>query len=127
MDDFDPFVAAARAAYARREWSVARDQFRIARATARARGGDLVGADLALLHDAAWWLGLVDESIALGVDAHRALAACDERRLASWVAIGVAVNHLLRAEAEPGLAWIGRAAGCSPTCRNAQSRATCAT
>jgi DNA-binding CsgD family transcriptional regulator len=111
MDDLDPVVAAARAAYARREWSIARNGFFAARATARGRGGDLGGADLALLHDAAWWLGLVDESIAVGVDAHRALVASDERRLAAWVAIGVAVNHLLRGQTEPGLAWLGRAAG----------------
>jgi DNA-binding CsgD family transcriptional regulator len=111
MDDLDPIVAAARAAYARREWPAARDGFRAARTIAQARGGDLAGVDLALLHDAAWWLGLVDESIAAGADAHRALVATDERRLASWVSIGVAVNHLLRGEPEPGLAWIGRAAG----------------
>ena len=80
-----------------------------ARAVARARGGDLAGADLALLHDAAWWLGLVEESIATGTDAYRALVADDDGRLAAWVAIGVAVNHLLRDEDEPGLAWLDRA------------------
>jgi len=111
MDDLDGVVVAAREAYARREWSTARDGLRAARAVPGGRGGDLAGADLALLHDAAWWLGLVDESITAGGDAYRALVADGDGRLAAWVAIGIAVNHLLRDEEEPGLAWLGRAGG----------------
>ncbi|HSK61086.1 MAG TPA: LuxR C-terminal-related transcriptional regulator [Actinomycetospora sp.] len=104
MDDLDDVVVAARAAYARRDWSRAREGLRAA-----AAAGDLAGADLALLHDAAWWLGLAEESITIGAHAHRALVADGDHRLAAWVAIGVAVNHLLRNEEEPGLAWLGRA------------------
>ena len=110
MDDLDGVVA-AREAYARRQWPAAREGLRTARAVRRGRGGDLAGADLALLHDAAWWLGLADDSVAVGTDAYRALVADGDGRRAAWVAIGVAVNHLLRDEAEPGLAWLGRAGG----------------
>lgn len=110
MDDIDSLVVAGREAYHRRDWSVARDQLAAARSAARARGGDLAGADLALLHDAAWWSGLLKESIAAGTDAHRALVIDHQVRFAAWVAIGVAVNHLLRDEDEPGRAWLGRAA-----------------
>ena len=110
MDDLDTMVVAGREAYQRRDWSAARDKLAAARAAARSRGGDLDGADLALLHDAAWWNGLVEESIATGADAHRVLVTNDKVRLAAWVAIGVAVNHLLRDEDEPGFAWLDRAA-----------------
>jgi len=106
----DEVLAAARGAFARRDWPAARDGLRTARAAAVLGGDDLDGADLALLADAAWWLGLVDESIEAGAAAHTALLAGGEARAASWTAIGVAVNHLMRGEEEPGVGWLGRAA-----------------
>ncbi|PVZ05001.1 helix-turn-helix domain-containing protein [Actinomycetospora cinnamomea] len=106
MDDLDDVLVAARAAYADRRWANAREGL-----GAAAAGRDLPGVDLALLHDAAWWLGRADESIAVGTDAYRELVADGDPRRAAWVAIGVAVNHLLRGEEERGLAWLGRAGG----------------
>jgi ATP/maltotriose-dependent transcriptional regulator MalT len=106
MDDLDDVVVTARAAYADRQWSDACEGLRTAGAA-----GDLSGADLALLHDAAWWSGRAEESITVGADAYRALVADGDHRLAAWVAIGVAVNHLLRDEEETGRAWLGRADG----------------
>ena len=110
MNDLDQMLVAGRDAYHHRDYSTARDRLGAARAASTTRGRDLSGADLAALHDAAWWHGSVAESIATGADAYRALVADHEVRLAAWVAIGIAVNHLLREEEEPGLAWLDRAA-----------------
>jgi hypothetical protein len=110
MNDLDEMLVAGREAYQHRDYSTARDRLVAARAASTARGRDLSGADLAALHDAAWWHGSVAESISTGADAYRALVGDHEVRLAAWVAIGVAVNHLLREEEEPGLAWLDRAA-----------------
>ncbi|MGE3285372.1 MAG: LuxR C-terminal-related transcriptional regulator [Pseudonocardia sp.] len=97
-------LVAARTAYRERRWSAARDGFRAALADA-----PLTGPDLATMADCAWWLGLVDESIAAGEAAHRALMAEGDVRAAAWCAIDVAVNFLLRGDAEAGGRWIDRA------------------
>ncbi|MDQ3629249.1 MAG: hypothetical protein M3419_10650 [Actinomycetota bacterium] len=56
MDEFDEVLEAAREQYRRREWAHARTGFLAARAMR-----ELAGDDLALLADAAWWLGRVDK------------------------------------------------------------------
>jgi DNA-binding NarL/FixJ family response regulator len=97
-------LTAARVAFDAHRWSQAHEGFRAAQAE-----GPLTGPDLAALADCAWWLGLADESITTGEAAHRALLAEGDVRAAAWSAIGVAVNFLLRGEAEMGGGWIGRA------------------
>ena len=108
MDDAtgtDDELAAGRRAYRRRDWPVAHR-----RLTAVGSRCDLSPDDAALLGDAAWWLGLVDESIAAGQAAYHGFVDAGRPRSAASCAIGVAVNLLLRGEVEQGAGWLQRAA-----------------
>ena len=72
-------LAAARAAFAARHWTGAHDGFLAAR-----QDGPLDADDLSALATASWWLGLMDESIAVREEAYeRYLEASDHRRAAS--------------------------------------------
>ena len=95
-------MSAAREAYARRDWRVARDLFRAGPAAA--------AADLSAWADAAWWLGLVDESIEVGERAYAANLAADRLAAAAIDALTVAANYLLRGEESAGSGWLARAA-----------------
>ncbi|MEH1129708.1 response regulator transcription factor [Micromonospora sp. CPCC 206061] len=77
----------ARDAHRRREWQDARDGFRAA-----AERGPLSADDLDAWADAAWWLGLVDESIAAATEAYRLFLADGRPQRAATCAVGVAVN-----------------------------------
>jgi len=105
VNEVEALLATARAAHREHRWPDARAAFRAARARE-----ELTGDDLAALADCAWWSGLVEESIAAGADAYRALFAQGRRRAAATAAVGVAMNHLLRGESALGSAWLGRAA-----------------
>jgi ATP/maltotriose-dependent transcriptional regulator MalT len=105
MDDPTQVLSEARAAFRSGHWPDARARFVAARART-----DLAADDLANLADAAWWLGLVDESNAAGVDAHRAFLAEGRPQQAAMAAVGVAVNSFLRGDPDVGAGWIGRAA-----------------
>jgi DNA-binding NarL/FixJ family response regulator len=104
MSEVDTDLAAARAAYARRRWPEARRLFHAARERA-----PLPADDLTALADADWWLGLVDESVAVGDQAYHAHLGANRPRSAAMAAIGVAVNHFLRGDAALGAGWMGRA------------------
>ncbi|MGY1618101.1 LuxR C-terminal-related transcriptional regulator [Geodermatophilus sp. SYSU D00691] len=105
MSDPGPLLAAARTAHAQQRW----DQAHAAFGAARAEGG-LTADDLAALADCAWWLGRVDESIAVGEEAFRAAVREQRPRAAAMAAIGVAVNLVMRADEVPGSGWLQRAA-----------------
>ncbi len=105
MTDVLGTADAARKAYRAHRWDEAYELFLAAR-----RDATLSAEDLGALADSAWWLGLVDESVAVGEESYRAHLAAGESRQAAWAAIGNAVNHLLRGEDAVGSGWIGQAA-----------------
>ncbi len=94
----------ARAAYLRHDWSSARNGFRVA-----AQRSALSAGDLDAWADAAWWMGLADESVGAGQEAFRRFLAEDRRREAAFSAVGVAVNLFLRGEGVEGSGWLSRA------------------
>lgn len=98
-------LAAARTAYRSRQWPDAHDRFRTVRAHA-----PLGADDLFALADAAWWIGLVDESISAGEAAFHAYLEEEAPRGAAMAAIGIGVNFLLRGDVAVGSGWLGRAA-----------------
>jgi len=61
------------------------------------------------LADNAWWQGQIDDSLAHGETAYRAFLNQGQPRRAAWVAIGIAINHLLRGDETLGSSWLGEA------------------
>jgi DNA-binding NarL/FixJ family response regulator len=104
VEDVGEVLQAARDAYRRRDWPEARARFAAARAA-----GELAAADLDALADAAWWLGEFDEASATLQDAYRRYLDEGLPRAAAMVAIGIAVNALLRGDGVVGTGWAGRA------------------
>jgi DNA-binding CsgD family transcriptional regulator len=96
----------AREAYARRDWPAAHRAWRDA-----LEGGGLPPDELAALADTAWWLGRVDEALAVGAQAYRALLDGGRARAAAMVALTVGLLHLLRGEELKGTDWVGRSNG----------------
>ncbi len=56
----------------------------------------------------AWWLGLIDDSVAAGEQVYRAHLGEGGTCPAAMAALGVALNLLLRGDEPTGLDWIGR-------------------
>jgi len=104
MEQVSDLLAAAREAYARRDWAGARDRLNAVR-----ERESLSADDLFLLGDAAWWLGLVDESLSASEAAYRLYLQGSDHRRAAMSAIAVAVNLFLRGDDEVGSGWISRA------------------
>ncbi|HEV2871335.1 MAG TPA: LuxR family transcriptional regulator, partial [Actinomycetota bacterium] len=104
MEDAAGALDAARDAYRRHDWAGARDGFGAARAA-----GELAGADLDALADAAWWLGDFDQASAVLEEAYRRHLDDGRPGPAAMAAIGVAVNHFLRGDGVVGSGWLGRA------------------
>jgi DNA-binding NarL/FixJ family response regulator len=104
MDQAAEVLQAARDAYRRRDWPGARERFTAARAA-----GELAAEDLEAFSDAAWWLGEVDESLAVLAEAYRRHLDEGRPRSAAMAAIGVAFHHFLRGEGVVGSGWMGRA------------------
>ncbi|MGH2789087.1 MAG: LuxR C-terminal-related transcriptional regulator [Actinomycetota bacterium] len=104
MDDATLNLEAARDAYARRDWLGARDGFRAAR-----DAGELSADDLHIWADAAWWLGLVDESIAAAEEAYRMFLQGTRPRQAASAAMTIAVSLFLRGDDVAGSGWMSRA------------------
>lgn len=97
-------LAAARADFAARHWTGARDGFLTARQVA-----PLDADDLSALAAASWWLGLMDESLAAGKEAYgRYLESSDHRR-AAMRAFDIAYAYFLRGSGEVGAGWLSRA------------------
>jgi DNA-binding NarL/FixJ family response regulator len=104
LDDATLTLEAARNAYARRDWLGARDGFRAARAA-----GELSADDLHSLADAAWWLGLVDESLTASEEAYRMFLQGARPRQAASAAMGIALSLFLRGDDGAGSGWMSRA------------------
>ena len=97
-------LAAARAAFAARDWPGARDGFLAAREDAA-----LDADDLSSLAGAAWWLGLMDESMAVAEEAYRHYLEAPNNRRAAMRAFDVAYAYFLRGDVEVGGGWVSRA------------------
>jgi DNA-binding CsgD family transcriptional regulator/tetratricopeptide (TPR) repeat protein len=104
MGDVTPILDAARDAYARRDWQGARDGLRAAR-----DAGELSADDLHIWADAAWWLGLVDESLAASEEAYRMFLQGARPRQAASAATTIAVSLFLRGDDVAGSGWMSRA------------------
>jgi tetratricopeptide (TPR) repeat protein len=104
MTGTDDVLRRARSAYARRDWPAAyRDLKRLHEQQA------LATDDLHTLGDAAWWLGLIRETLTLSEQCYRRFL--DEGRVdrAATNALDIGFAWFLRGEPTLGLAWIGRA------------------
>lgn len=101
MGDDRDTVQAAREAYARRDWTTAREGFRAV--------GELGTEDLASLADASWWLGLVEESLQLSEQVHQRHLDAGQTARAAMVAIEIGFNQLLRGQEAVGSGWLARA------------------
>ena len=104
MTDVTPILKAAQDAYARRDWLGARDGFLAAR-----EADELSADDLHALADAAWWLGLVDESLAAAEEAYRMFLQGARPRQAASAATNIAVSLFLRGDDVAGSGWMSRA------------------
>ena len=104
MGDVTPILDAAREAYARRDWQGARDGFRASR-----DAGELSADDLHIWADAAWWLGLVDESLAAAEEAYRMFLQGTRPQQAASSAMTIAVSLFLRGDDVEGSGWMSRA------------------
>lgn len=99
--DEDDALRSARAAFARRDWATAREQFRAA--------PSLSTEDQADLATACWWLGLVEESIRSHVEVHRRSQADGSPARAALAALLVAYCEQLRGHQDAGAGWLARA------------------
>jgi DNA-binding NarL/FixJ family response regulator len=97
-------LAAARAAFAKRDWAEAHDGFLATRQEA-----DLDADDLSALAAASWWLGLMDESLAAGEEAYGRYLETTNNRRAAMRAFDIAYAYYLRGNAEVGGGWVSRA------------------
>ncbi len=97
----DDALRLARAAFARRDWAMAREHFRAAPA--------LSTQDQADLATACWWLGLVEESIRAHVEVHRRSQADGSRARAALAALLAAYCEQLRGHHDAGAGWLARA------------------
>src|SRR5919197_1567361 len=97
-------LAAARTAFAARRWADAHHGFVTAR-----QESPLDADDLASLSQAAWWLGLMDESLAAGEEAYRLYLDASNNRRAAYRAFDVAYGYFLKGNVAVGSGWIGRA------------------
>ena len=95
-------VTDARAAYARGDWRAAYD------ALARERD-DLDPAALAMLADAAWWLGDSPESMAVSEELYQRLLAAGSDAEAADRALRLAMEWVTRGDLQIGYAWLARA------------------
>ena len=100
----DTELAAARTAFAARHWADAYERFRAAQ-----QDGSLDADDLAALSQAAWWLGLMDESLAAGEEAYTLYLEASNNRRAAYRAFDVAYGYFIKGNGPVGSGWIGRA------------------
>jgi ATP/maltotriose-dependent transcriptional regulator MalT len=103
MDAVDQRLEQARAAHARRDWPTAYDLFSEVR-----RSGDLSADDLFALADAAWWLGLIRETLAVSEECHERYLSEGRVEDAAMVALGTGFNWFLRGQPEIGTGWVSR-------------------
>jgi DNA-binding NarL/FixJ family response regulator len=97
-------LAAARAAFATRDWAGAHDGFLAARQEV-----PLDADDLNALAEASWWLGLMDESLAAREEAYGRYLEASDNRPAAMRAFDIAYAYFLRGNVEVGGGWVSRA------------------
>ena len=100
----DDLLRGARLAYERRDWPAAYHDLK--------RLHEQVGLgtdDLHALGDAAWWLGLIRETLTFSEQCHQRFL--DEGRVdrAAATALDIGFSWFLRGEPMLGSAWLGRA------------------
>jgi ATP/maltotriose-dependent transcriptional regulator MalT len=93
----------ARAAYARRDWVVAREGFRAAAAEA-----PLAADDLAAMADCSWWLGDLDDSLPAQQEAYRLHLEVGRIADAALMALEIGYTLSLRAEHAQASGWMSR-------------------
>src|SRR5262245_41946911 len=81
-------LARGRDAYGRRDWPTAREAFSALNELGALTDPD----DLFALADAAWWLGLVDESNAVSAEVFRVCLAGGRDQQAAMAAMGIAIS-----------------------------------
>jgi len=104
MPDPDDLLATARASYARRDWAAA---YRSLVAVREQRS--LAADDLYAMADAAWWLGLVKETMIISEECHQHFLAEGRPLRAAMAALGIGFDWFLRGEAAIGSGWLSRA------------------
>ncbi len=95
-------IAAAREAYERRDWQAVVDRL----------GGDrsrLDTDDLALLSDAAWWLGDAPAAMEHSEEIYQRLVAAGDKSVAADRALRLAVAWYTRGDLKIAHAWLARA------------------
>jgi ATP/maltotriose-dependent transcriptional regulator MalT len=97
-------LAAARAAYAARDWITARDRY-------RAVGDEaLAPDDLYALANSSWWLGDLDTALPDLQRAYRSHLDGGRPRAAALVALDIGYTNGLRGDESQASGWLGRAA-----------------
>ena len=104
MDAADERLGEARAAHRRGAWAAAYQLFAEVRASRR-----LATDDLAALSDAAWWLGLIRETLEVSEECHHRLLEEGRLEEAAMVALENGFNWFLRGQPEIGSGWVSRA------------------
>jgi DNA-binding CsgD family transcriptional regulator len=97
-------LAAARTAFGARHWADAHAGFLAAR-----QEGPLDASDMDSLSQAAWWLGLMDESLAAGEEAYELYLDASDNCRAAYRAFDVAYGYFLKGNESVGSGWLGRA------------------
>ena len=104
MPDVADLLARARASYARRDWP---DAYR-GLTTAREQSA-LATEDLQALADAAWWLGLINETLTISEECHQHFLKEGRPLRAAMSALDIGFGWLLRGEIALGSGWVSRA------------------
>lgn len=104
MDAVDERLTKARDAHRRQDWRTAYALFSDLRAT-----GSLATDDLRALGEAAWWLGLIRETLDICEEAHRRYVEEDHLEEAAMVALDSGFHWFLRGQPDIGSGWINRA------------------
>lgn len=104
MDHGADSLTAAREAYGRGDWMVARDGFLAVR-----EHEPLDPDDLAALSDAAWWLGLTDETLVVAEEAYHKFWEQGDVPRAARLALDIGFLSMLRGDDAFGSGWLSRA------------------
>lgn len=104
MDAVDERLTEAQAAHRRHDWRTAYALFSEVRSTTR-----LATDDLRALGEAAWWLGLIRETLEICEEAHQRYLEENRFEQAAMVAIDTGFHWFLRGQPDIGSGWINRA------------------
>ena len=104
MPEAGDLLATARSSYARRDWPGAYRALNVAR-----QQGELDTEDLHSLADAAWWLGLIKETLTISETCYRRFLEEGRPRRAAMNALDVGFSWILRGELVIGSGWLSRA------------------